>query len=147
MAFAFARTTAAGAEEASSLGVERSITVSEYALVTVDDKFNFKNDGDEPVSSLTVGFPREFADILKDVSAKDSDGVNLRVDRDVDPSSPIYWLRLTFSKDVEPDEEYKFNSKMLFSGLVSFYDPGFTFKFSPHPVSYTHLTLPTNREV
>jgi len=92
VAFAFVRATAVGAEEAFSLGVERSITVSEYALATVDDKFNFKNSGTESVNSLTIGFPREFADLLKDVSAKDSNGVNLRVDRDVDPSSPIYWL-------------------------------------------------------
>jgi len=133
MAFAFVRTTTAGAEEASSLGVERNITVSEYALATVNDKFNFENNGNEPVSNLTVGFPREFADLLKDISAKDSDGVTLKVDRDVDPSSPTYWLRLTFSKDVKPNEEYRFNSKMLFSGLVCFYDPGFTFKFAPHP--------------
>ena len=154
MAFAFVRAAAAGAKEASSLGVERSITISEYALVTVNDKFNFKNSENEPVNSLTVGFPREFADLLKDVSTKDSDGVILRVDRDVDPSSPIYWLRLSFSKDVKPDEEYRFNSKMLFSGLVSFYDPGFTFKFSPHPTlqsraefSNVTIVLPADAQV
>ena len=154
VAFAFAKTTAAGAEEAYSLGIERSITISEYALVTVDDKFNFKNNGNEPVSSLTVGFPREFADLLKHVSVKDSDGVGLRVDRDVDPSSPIYWLRLTFSKEVKPSEEYRFNSKMLFSGLVSFYDPGFTFKFAPHPTlqsraefSNVTIVLPADAQV
>jgi len=154
VAFAFVRTTAAGAEEAYSLGVKRSITISEYALVTVDDKFNFKNNGNEPVSSWTVGFPREFADLLKDVSAKDSDGVSLRVDRDVDSSSPIYWLRLTFSKDVKPNEEYRFNSKMLFSGLVSFSDPGFTFKFAPHPTlqsraefSNVTIVLPADAQV
>jgi len=154
VAFAFVRATAAGAEEASSLGVERSITISEYALVTVNDKFNFKNNGIEPVNSLTVGFPREFADLLKDVSAKDSDGVILRVDRDVDPSSPIYWLRLTFSKDVESNEEYRLNSKMLFAGLVSFNDPGFTFKFAPHPTlqsraefSNVTIVLPADAQV
>jgi len=154
VAFAFVRATAAGAEEASSLGVERSITISDYALVTVSDKFNFKNNGNEPVNSLTVGFPREFADLLKDVSAKDSDGATLRVDRDVDPSSPIYWLRLTFSKDVKPNEEYRFNSKMLFAGLVSFNDPGFTFKFAPHPTlqsradfSNVTIVLPADAQV
>jgi len=154
VAFAFVRATAVGAEEASSLGVERSITISEYALVTVDDKFNFKNNGNEPVSSLTVGFPREFADLLKDVSAKDSGGVILRVDRDVDSSSSIYWLRLIFSKDVKPNEEYRFNLKMLFSGLVSFSDPGFTFKFAPHPTlqsraefSNVTIVLPADAQV
>ena len=31
--------------------------------------------------------------------------------------------------------------------LVSFGNPVQTFLFKPKPVSYTHLTLPTNREV
>ncbi len=154
MALAFVKSTAASAEEVYSLGVERSITISEYALVTVDDKFSLKNNGTEPVSSLRAGFPREFADLLKDVSAKDSEGVSLKIDPDVDPSSPIYWLRLTFSKDVEPDEEYKFSSKMLFSGLVSFQDPGFAFKFAPHPTlqsraefSNVTIVLPADAQV
>ena len=37
--------------------------------------------------------------------------------------------------------------KPLREGQVSIYHCGMTVQSSPHPVSYTHLTLPTNREV
>lgn len=113
-----------------SLAVNRLVSINDYGVTTVTDSFNVTAKSTVPVESLLVAFPRKFEKDLRYLQARDAKGMTLQVDKDVEPSPDLYWVRIKFPRGIVSGEKYVFTTSMIFTSLVKMIEGGFELEFS-----------------
>jgi len=116
-----------------SLAVNRRVFINEWGVVAINDTVTVRNLGNEPVTGILMGLPREYASDLKYVSSRDQNKVGVAIDRDVNPSSSIYWMKFNFPSPVLSQSSYNFSSVMVVDNILTYIEGVFVYRFADAP--------------
>jgi hypothetical protein len=116
-----------------SVKADRIISINDWGVTTVNDTLNISNNGETPLRDMLVGFPRDYSEGLRYITAIDGRGRILAVERVVNATSPICWLSVKFQEPVPPKQKYNFTLTTLFLDLVKFKNKTFYFTFAAYP--------------
>lgn len=116
-----------------TLAVNRRAFINDWGLVAINDTVTVRNIGTEPVAGIQMGMPREFSSDLDYISSKDQNRVEIAVERDVSPSSSIYWMNFKFPTPVMPQKSCNFSSVMVVNNIVKYDSGTFIYRFVDAP--------------
>ncbi len=117
-----------------TIDVQRFAALGPWGVVHVADNFTIHNNGPTPVSSLDFGFARPFRQNTYYVDAKDQQGATLVVDANVNQTSPAYWLRVHFAKELGFNKTYVFIVTTVLGGVITQAPGGFQYNFTAAPI-------------
>jgi hypothetical protein len=117
-----------------SVKVNRYVQIGGWGLVTVNDTFAIWNNTSAKLTDLPIGLPRNLTAGLKYLAARDDQNRALTIDRDLDPSSEIYWFKVNFAEALTHNENYTFTVTSLFTNVLVAAPEGFQIRFVTTPI-------------
>jgi hypothetical protein len=129
-----------------NVGIFRTVRFIEHGLAYVDDKFVIHNNGTSEITSLDVGFAREYEPGMRYLEVKDTENGTLTVAQDVNASSNVYWMRIQLARPVGFNQTYNFTSRMLFDNIIQLFQLGYVYNFTTAPIltreaEYANVTI------
>ncbi len=116
-----------------SLAVNRRIFINEWGVAAINDTVTVRNLGTEPVTEVMVGIPIEYAKDLNYISSIDQYQEGVTIEKDVKPSSSIYWMNFKFPTPVRAQESYNFSSVMVVDNIIRYVEGTFIYRFADTP--------------
>jgi len=117
-----------------SVKIYRTVQIGPWGLVTVDDTLTVQNNSTALLSDIPIGLPRNVTAGLKYLAAKDDQNTTLTIDRDLDPSSEIYWFKVSFARALAYNESYGFTVTSLFTNVLVPHEGGYQYRFVVTPI-------------
>jgi len=124
----------AQSEYAYNVKINRTVNVGPWGLVTVDDALTVYNNSTATLGDIPIGIPRNMTAGLKYLEAKDNQNVVLTIDRDLDPSTDVYWFKVSFARTLAYNESYGFTVTSLFTNVLVPHGDGYQYRFAIIPV-------------
>ena len=116
-----------------SLAVNRRVFINEWGVVAINDTVTVRNLGTEPVTGITMGLPREYAKDLKYISSSDQNRLPVAIEKDVNPSSSIYWMNFKFPAPALPQKPCNFSTVMVVDNILKNVEGTFVYRFADTP--------------
>ncbi len=124
----------AHAKTSPTIDVFHLIHVRDGGLIVITDNITITNNGENPVSEITIGFHSDLRNQLEYFKASDDNGNTLNVKSDVSISDPeIFAVNVKFDQPVIIGDVRNFTITYIFSKLISFETSDYNTTFPMYP--------------
>lgn len=122
------------AETSPTVDVFHVIHVRDGGLVVVTDNMTITNNGENPVSEITIGFHSDFRDQLEYIKASDDKGNSLNILTDVSVTDPeIFAVNVKLDEPVIIGDVKNVTVTYIFIKLISFKERDYNTTFPMYP--------------